>query len=64
MSILNNMATHYICTGGCGGVSDKPGTCQATDCPKHGKPLQECHCQDNMHREGKEQEGLSNGADV
>ncbi|HXK38933.1 MAG TPA: hypothetical protein VJ043_02495 [Candidatus Paceibacterota bacterium] len=40
---------HHICTGGCEGVSDKPGTCQATTCPKHGKPLTECDCADAKH---------------
>lgn len=40
---------HYICTGGCGGVSNKYGVCQATDCPKHGKPLDECDCEDGKH---------------
>lgn len=68
--------THYICTGGCNGVSDKPrplhtngesifpnnlhspsmdkgrgkpGVCQDVNCPKHGKPLDECGCADNKH---------------
>ncbi len=40
---------HYICTGGCGGVSDKPGTCQAETCPKHGMPLDRCECKDKKH---------------
>ncbi|MFA6365441.1 MAG: hypothetical protein WCW78_03510 [Candidatus Paceibacterota bacterium] len=40
---------HYICTGGCGGVSDKPGVCQTKICPKHGKPLEECDCTDGKH---------------
>jgi hypothetical protein len=40
---------HYICTGGCGGVSETPGVCQAEDCPKHGKPLTECNCTDGTH---------------
>ncbi|MBI4079618.1 hypothetical protein HY414_00075 [Candidatus Kaiserbacteria bacterium] len=43
------MAKHYICTGGCEGVSDKPGVCQAEDCPKHGQPLDECNCEDGRH---------------
>lgn len=30
---------HFICTGGCKGVSDKPGVCQAKNCPKYGYPL-------------------------
>ncbi|HLC97913.1 MAG TPA: hypothetical protein VJC21_03985 [Candidatus Nanoarchaeia archaeon] len=43
---------HYICTGGCQGVSPTPGTCQAKDCSKHGKPLEWCSCSDGEH-EGK-----------
>jgi|GEM_PF-1862700 hypothetical protein len=42
---------HYVCTGGCGGVSDKPGVCQAPGCPKHQHPLIECSCTDNKHAE-------------
>lgn len=30
---------HYMCTGGCGGLSNKSGTCQAETCPKHGQPF-------------------------
>jgi hypothetical protein len=40
---------HYICTGGCEGVSDKEGTCQAETCPKHGQPLTPCDCTDGKH---------------
>ena len=40
---------HYICRGGCRGVSDKPGTCQAADCPKHGEPLEKCDCEGGDH---------------
>ena len=43
--------THYVCTGKCKGVADKPGTCQAADCPKHGKPLTACNCTDGTHKE-------------
>lgn len=41
--------THHICTGGCKGVADQPGTCQAADCAKHDQPLQECNCEDDKH---------------
>lgn len=41
--------THYICTGGCEGVSETPGTCQAVTCPKHGAPLEACDCADGKH---------------
>lgn len=40
---------HYICTGGCMGVSDHTGTCQAQNCPKHGQQLEKCSCQDGKH---------------
>lgn len=45
------MGKHFVCTGGCGGVSESPGTCQATDCPDHGQPLKECNCTDGLHSE-------------
>jgi len=45
------MEKHYVCTGGCGGVSDEPGTCQAENCKKHNQPLNECHCEDGEHGE-------------
>ena len=41
--------THYICRGGCKGVAQVPGTCQATTCLSHGKPLEECDCTDDLH---------------
>lgn len=40
---------HYICTGGCGGVLEKPGTCQAEDCAKYKEPLEKCECKDGTH---------------
>ena len=52
-----NIMKHYICTGGCMGVSDKPGVCQATDCPKHGKPLEECSCKDGKHNGRQDKKG-------
>jgi len=45
------MDSHYVCTGGCGGLSNTPGTCQAETCPKHDQPLTECHCEDTQHTE-------------
>lgn len=44
-----NSRQHYICTGGCGGVSDKPGVCQAKDCSKHNHALEPCDCKDGKH---------------
>ena len=49
---LITLMTHYVCTGGCKGVSDDANaTCQAGDCPKHGEPLTACDCADNAHEE-------------
>ncbi len=42
---------HYICTGGCKGVSETPGTCNAPTCPLHEHPLKECVCDDGLHEE-------------
>jgi len=51
------MELHYICTGGCQGVSDTPGVCQTVvGCADYGKPLKECHCEDGLHREEKTEE--------
>ena len=40
---------HYVCTGGCGAEAERPGVCQAEDCPKEGQPLVECNCEDGLH---------------
>jgi len=40
---------HYICTGGCKGVSEELKNCGAEDCPKHGQPLTACDCDDGQH---------------
>lgn len=48
--------THYICNGGCNGVSDKPGTCQAVDCAKYQYPLDICNCVDGKHQEVDKEE--------
>ncbi len=42
---------HYVCTGGCGGEADRPGTCQAEDCSKEGQPMVPCACEDGLHDE-------------
>ena len=52
--------THYICTGGCHGVSDTPGTCQATECAHHAQPLEECHCEDGHHEEEASEDTVGN----
>jgi hypothetical protein len=43
------MIEHYICTGGCEGVSEVAGVCGAVTCPKHGAPLISCDCTDGKH---------------
>jgi hypothetical protein len=44
--------THYVCTGGCKGVSEDPNAaCLAEDCPKHAHPLTPCDCTDQQHEE-------------
>lgn len=44
---------HYICLGGCNGVSKNPGVCQAPDCAKHNHQLIECDCTDGAHYDFK-----------
>ena len=48
--------THYICTGGCKGIADNPGVCQAQDCSKNNQSLKECNCTDNKHGGAFEEE--------
>jgi hypothetical protein len=50
---------HYVCTGGCGGVSDHPQVCEAKTCIKLGKPLTVCHCTDGLHKEAFEQPNVT-----
>jgi len=45
--------SHYICTGGCQGVSEAQGTCQAEDCNNWGEPLEPCECEDGSHEKGE-----------
>ncbi|MBI5732743.1 hypothetical protein HY967_02160 [Candidatus Jorgensenbacteria bacterium] len=40
---------HYICTGGCRGVSKVPGVCQSKECPLYSEPLDRCDCEDGNH---------------
>ncbi|MDP2676777.1 MAG: hypothetical protein Q8O83_03775 [bacterium] len=44
---------HFICTGGCGGISGTPGVCQMDSCPHHGKDLVSCSCNDGEHSDAK-----------
>lgn len=40
---------HYVCTGGCLTVSDKPGKCRVPTCPRVRNSLTECRCTDGKH---------------
>ncbi len=40
---------HYICLGGCRGVSKVPGACKAPDCLDHDHALVKCECTDGLH---------------
>ena len=51
-----------MCTGECRGVSDKPGTCQAETCSKHGQPLEKCGCTDGKHEEKSPKQDGQNGS--
>lgn len=42
---------HYVCLGGCKGVSRIPGTCSDPRCPYHSKELTECDCEDGSHND-------------
>ena len=45
--------THYICLGGCKGVSKVPGVCGASDCANHTHELVPCNCTDERHHDFK-----------
>ena len=52
ISTNNKAMTHYVCTGGCKGVSDDPNAaCQSEECSKHAHPLTACNCEDGEHQE-------------
>ena len=40
---------HYVCIGGCKGVTSKPGICRNHDCPNYNEPLEKCDCEDSLH---------------
>ena len=41
--------THYICMGGCGGVSEESGICETDGCANQYELLEECTCEDGKH---------------
>jgi hypothetical protein len=44
-----NQEEHYICLGGCRGVSKVPGVCQTEGCANHHHELVKCNCTDGLH---------------
>ena len=54
---------HYVCTGGCGSVSDVPAACTVIDCIKHEMLMSACHCTDGQHKEAFENPNRT-GAEV
>jgi hypothetical protein len=52
---------HFICEGGCKGVSEVEGTCQDPNCPDFGKPLLECDCEDGVHHKTSDDESEAEG---
>ena len=54
------MEKHYICLGGCNGVSPVPGVCQASDCVNHNHELVKCECTDGLHNNFKQKINTEN----
>lgn len=46
-----NYKEHYICLGGCEGVSSTPGVCQTDSCESYGESLTSCGCTDGAHHD-------------
>lgn len=44
---------HYICLGGCRGVSKVKGVCQSPNCANHNHELVKCNCTDGLHHNFK-----------
>ena len=40
---------HYVCRGGCGGVSDEMAACEADGCSNQWQMMEECNCADGKH---------------
>jgi len=45
------MEKHYICTGTCGAVSEKPGACGEKKCTRYGQNFERCDCADGKHED-------------
>jgi len=46
---IEEKEVHYVCLGGCEGVSEVPGVCQAPECANHDHELVVCDCTDGLH---------------
>jgi|GEM_PF-184744 len=53
ISTNSKTTVHYICLGGCKGVSKIPGVCGAPDCANHTHELVSCDCTDGEHYDFK-----------
>jgi hypothetical protein len=42
---------HYVCSGGCGLVSNERIKCNTPGCYRNRNPLTECRCRDGLHQE-------------
>ena len=40
---------HYVCTGGCGLVTNEPGKCKSRGCVRNRNPLEVCKCNNGKH---------------
>ena len=40
---------HYVCTGDCGGESERPKVCDFGGCTKENQALTACSCDDGLH---------------
>ena len=49
LQVYNKFMHHYICLGGCEGVSEQPKKCGEKTCHDYGKELKHCDCADGKH---------------
>jgi len=43
------LAPHYVCTGGCGQISDVYAKCTTRGCIRNRNPLTLCNCKNGKH---------------
>lgn len=44
--------THFVCKGGCGGMKEEMGMCEADGCKNQWEMMEECDCSDGKHGMG------------